>query len=120
MNQKSLKTRAYRKEERGRKVTTISEFQEMMKQTYFHRDKKRGVHATLLWMTSELGEMLNAFLKKDRSQIGAEAADVFAWLCSVCNLLNVDLEEVSLDKYGAGCPRCRESPCICEDPATAK
>lgn len=91
----------------------------MMKQTYFYKDKKRGAHAILLWMTSELGELLDAFLRKDQAQIKVEAADVFAWLCSACNLLNVDLEEVSLAKYGAGCPRCRRSPCVCDDSATA-
>ena len=96
-------------------MTTISECQELMKKTYLHRDEKRGTYATLLWMTSEVGEFLDAVLRNERLQIEAEAADILAWLCSVCNLLNVDLERAFLGKYGTGCPRCCRVPCTCRD-----
>jgi len=66
-------------------------------------------------MTSEVGELLDAVLRKDRMQIEAEVADVLAWLCSACNLLNVDLEKASLDKYSKGCPKCHRDLCTCED-----
>ena len=98
-------------------MVAISEFQELMKRTYLHRDERRGTYATLLWMTSEVGELLDAVLREDRSQIETEASDVFAWLCSVCNLLQIDLEKALLDKYGRGCPRCGRTPCTCKDSA---
>ena len=96
-------------------MTKITEFQALMKRTYLLRDEKRGTHATLLWLASEVGELFDAVLRGDRAQIQAEFADVFAWLCSACNLLDVDLEEASLKKYGVGCPRCQRSICICGD-----
>lgn len=101
-------------------MTTVSEFQEVMKRTYFHKDKNRGVHATLVWMTSEVGELLDAFMTGDRSQIEVEAADVFAWLCSACNLVDVDLERASFSRYGNGCPKCGRSRCVCKDPETKR
>jgi NTP pyrophosphatase (non-canonical NTP hydrolase) len=98
------------------KMTTISESQELMKRTYLQRDKKKGTYATLLRMTSEVGEMLDAVLRNDLPQIHAEAADVLAWLCSACNLLSVDLEKAFLNKYENGCPRCCQVPCACKGP----
>jgi NTP pyrophosphatase (non-canonical NTP hydrolase) len=51
--------------------------------------------------------------KRDRKEIAREAADVIAWLSSICSLSGVDLEKAALAKYGKGCPRCAEIPCSC-------
>jgi len=93
----------------------IREFQELMERTYVHRDKRRGVHGTLLWMISEIGEFAGAVLERNKKKVADEAADVFAWLCSTCNLLGIDLEKASFEKYGEGCPRCRRIPCRCQE-----
>ncbi len=84
-----------------------------MKDLYIERDRKRGLDKTLLWLQSEEGELVDAYLKKDISAIEEEVADVFAWLCSVCNLLDIDLEKVIWTKYPKYCPKCGESPCKC-------
>ena len=91
----------------------IKEFQNLMKDLYLERDQKRGLDKTLLWLQSEEGELVDAYLKKDLSSVEEEIADVFAWLCSVCNLLDIDLEEVIWTKYPKICPKCGESPCTC-------
>jgi len=67
----------------------------------------------LLWLASELGELADAYLKRDTRSMREEAADVFAWLCSFCNVVGIDLEEAVMQKYGNGCPRCSSSPCRC-------
>jgi len=95
------------------KHRTIHEFQQLMRRTYVRRDKKRGLDATALWLVSEVGELADAVLREKRAD--KEAADVFAWLCSVCNLLGIDLESASFRKYGGGCPKCRREACICQD-----
>jgi len=92
---------------------TIKEFQNLMKDLYIERDRKRGLDKTLLWLQSEEGELVDAYLKKDISAIEEEVADVFAWLCSVCNLLDIDLEKVIWVKYPKSCSKCGESPCKC-------
>jgi NTP pyrophosphatase (non-canonical NTP hydrolase) len=93
---------------------TIKDFQNLMRDLYIDRDRKRGLDKTLLWLQSEEGELVDAYLKKDISAIEEEVADVFAWLCSVCNLLDINLEKVTWAKYSNVCPKCGESPCKCQ------
>jgi len=40
-------------------------------------------------------------------------ADVIAWLVSVANLLNIDLESELKKKYPRVCPLCSATPCTC-------
>ncbi len=96
-------------------IRTTSQFQGLMRRTYLRRDRERGVLGTLLWMISETGEFAGAVLKEEQMKMADEAADVYAWLCSTCNLLGINLEKVSFEKYGKGCPRCHHSPCECKD-----
>ena len=91
----------------------IAEFQRLIRRTYHARDKKRGLDKDYLWFTEEVGELAEAVRKRDRKQIFAEAADVLAWLCTICSISGVELEEAALAKYGRGCPRCKAIPCSC-------
>ena len=92
---------------------TISEFQTLMTTLYGSRDVQRGPEKSLLWLLSECGELLDAYLKGDSETLQEEVADVFAWLCSICNLLNIDLELAAWKKYPYKCPKCESSPCKC-------
>ncbi len=80
---------------------------------YGSRDVQRGTEKSLLWLLSECGELLDAYLKGDSETLQEEVADVFAWLCSICNLLNIDLELAAWKKYPYKCPKCESSPCKC-------
>lgn len=92
------------------------EAQEMMRRVYFKRDKARGVERTLLRTFHELGELSDAILREKGSEaISDEIADVFAWLCSLANLLEIDLSDSLLKKYNNSCSRCGEVPCECTD-----
>jgi NTP pyrophosphatase (non-canonical NTP hydrolase) len=84
-----------------------------MRELYFERDRQRGIEKCLLWLQSEQGELIDAYLKFDKAILEEEVADVLAWLCSVCNLLEIDLEEVAWTKYSGRCPRCLKIPCKC-------
>jgi len=35
-----------------------------------------------------------------------------AWVASLANQIGIDLAE-AIERYAAGCPRCRASPCAC-------
>jgi NTP pyrophosphatase (non-canonical NTP hydrolase) len=94
---------------------TIKEFQSLMWELYIQRDRNRGVEKSLLWLQSELGELIDAYLKQDTSGTVEEVADIFAWLCSICNLLDIDLEEAAWTKYPDKCPRCLLVPCNCPE-----
>jgi len=90
----------------------LSEIQKNIYEMYIHHDSKRGVEKTLEWFLTEVYELYSAV--KEGSEIGGEAADVLAWLLSLCNLLDIDLEKEFMEKYGDKCPKCRTYPCRCE------
>jgi NTP pyrophosphatase (non-canonical NTP hydrolase) len=91
----------------------ISEFQNMMKRLYFHRDSERGIDGTLNWLVDEVEELREALKEDDTKAIENEFADVFAWLASLANIVNIDLEKAALSKYANKCPKCGLSPCDC-------
>ena len=92
---------------------SISEFQKLMDTLYGSRDNQRGISKTLLWFFSEIGELSEAIRLNDKQMIEEEMADVFAWLSSLANILNIDLEKAVEKKYPLNCPKCFKSPCEC-------
>lgn len=101
-------------------MSSIRNLQDLMKVIYFERDRERGIFTTYTWLVSEVGELARALIRDSRPLIAEEAADVLAWLLSLCNLLDIDLETAAYRKYGRGCPRCKSIPCICRVDKTSK
>jgi len=79
----------------------IREFQEFIARKYKKRDKERGVPRTFLWFIEEVGELATALASKDKANTKEEFADVFAWLCTLANITDVDLEK-ACRKYTSG------------------
>ncbi len=77
----------------------IKEAQKLIRDAYYERDSRRGLYATFAWLVEEVGELANAILSGNRENIQEEIADVLAWLLSVANLLEVDVEEAFIKKY---------------------
>lgn len=94
-------------------MTSIREFQNLMRRLYRVRDSKRGAKATHDWLKEEVDELYEAIEDINKEGIAEELADVLAWLASLANVLGVDLEEAALSKYAGSCPKCHSSPCIC-------
>jgi NTP pyrophosphatase (non-canonical NTP hydrolase) len=93
----------------------VREFQNLIKEEFFHKDSYRGLEKTFVWFTEEIGELARAIRHKDEDALKEELADVLAWLCTLANLAGVDLEEEALVKYEKGCPRCGQKPCRCKE-----
>jgi NTP pyrophosphatase (non-canonical NTP hydrolase) len=94
----------------------IREAQRFLEIVYGVRDRARGVDKAFVWLVSEVGELAEALLKSRGSEsVNEEAADILAWLLSLCNIAGIELERVFTEKYGAGCPRCRQTPCGCPE-----
>jgi NTP pyrophosphatase (non-canonical NTP hydrolase) len=85
----------------------------MMHRLYFHKDSKRGVEDTYNWLVGEVKELGDALKMDDKKALENEFADVIAWLTSLANILNIDLEKAALNKYDNKCPKCKHSPCQC-------
>jgi NTP pyrophosphatase (non-canonical NTP hydrolase) len=71
----------------------ISEFQKIIARKYKERDLQRGVPATFMWFIEEIGELATALASKDEKNKQEEFADVFAWLCTLANITDTDLEK---------------------------
>ena len=96
----------------------IHDFQQLMKEIYFHNDLKRGPYRTAMWISEEIGELMSELKKSeeiwDKNAIGEEMADVIAWIASLANLLEIDLAQAMKRKYPNKCIKCGNSPCVCE------
>jgi len=71
----------------------ISQFQQLIAKKYKKRDQQRGIPATFMWFIEEVGELATALVSKDQKNKEEEFADVFAWLCTLANITDVDLEK---------------------------
>jgi NTP pyrophosphatase (non-canonical NTP hydrolase) len=88
-------------------------FQASLRATYFERDAARGADATFRWMVEEVGELARAMRHGDAGNLREEFGDVLAWLASLANLVDVDLDDAAR-RYANGCPKCGRTPCGCE------
>jgi NTP pyrophosphatase (non-canonical NTP hydrolase) len=86
---------------------TIREFQQHIREKYYATDSKRGTAGTFMWLVEEVGELATA-LHKSKGEGGntsgdsdpaGEFADVIAWLCTLANINDIDLEQALRDKY---------------------
>ena len=79
----------------------ISEFQRLISEKYEQRDRERGTPRTFMWFIEEVGELSTALVSNDRENTEEEFADVFAWLCTLANINDIDLEK-ACKKYTSG------------------
>ena len=76
----------------------IAEFQNFIRKQYYRRDSERGTPATFLWFMEEVGELASALAGNDPENKEEEFADVLAWLCTLANINDVELEQ-AIRKY---------------------
>jgi NTP pyrophosphatase (non-canonical NTP hydrolase) len=62
----------------------------------------------------EVGELSGALRGGSKAELAAEFADVLAWLATLANIADVDLDAAIQAKYGGGCPGCGQTPCVCD------
>ncbi len=91
----------------------LSELQDLMRRTYLERDRRRGTDGTFRRLVEEVGELARTLRHDDRLARTEELSDVLAWLASVANLTDADLEEAAA-RYANGCPKCGAIPCGCD------
>ena len=80
----------------------IREFQDMIARKYEKRDRERGVSRTFMWFIEEVGELATALASGDRDNAEEEFADVLAWLCTLANISDIDLEKACRKYTGPG------------------
>jgi NTP pyrophosphatase (non-canonical NTP hydrolase) len=93
---------------------TIAGLQSLIAEMYSQKDEARGVDGTFMWLMEEVGELASALRHGTPEELAAEFADVLAWLVTIANVAQVDLERAVMDKYGRGCPGCGQMVCRCD------
>ena len=78
---------------------TIAGFQKHISEKYEKVDRERGTPATFMWFIEEVGELATALAGDDVKNKHEEFADVFAWLCTLANINDVNLAEAVHKKY---------------------
>jgi NTP pyrophosphatase (non-canonical NTP hydrolase) len=93
---------------------TLGQFQQRIREVFGSKDARRGVEGTFMWFMEEVGELAAALRSGPKDELAAEFADVLAWLATLANIAEIDLDAAVEAKYGQGCPRCAVSPCVCD------
>src|SRR5438132_14377282 len=93
---------------------SLSRLQQVIRDLYDAKDRKRGVEGTFMWFMEEVGELSAALRSGNKPELAAEFADVLAWLATLANIADVDLDAAMQAKYGGGCPGCGQTPCRCD------
>jgi NTP pyrophosphatase (non-canonical NTP hydrolase) len=108
-------------------LVSLAQFQQLIRDMYYEKDVVRGVPGTFMWFMEEVGELSSALREFESTQPGseqqancrqnlaAEFADVLAWMITIANVVEVDLNAAISKKYGSGCPGCRQFLCTCPD-----
>ncbi|MFN0195115.1 MAG: MazG nucleotide pyrophosphohydrolase domain-containing protein, partial [Planctomycetaceae bacterium] len=91
----------------------LTEWQALIQAMYSEKDRARGVDGTFMWFMEEVGELAAALREGTPDELAAEFADVLAWLATLANISDVNLEQAIRKKYGGGCPGCGKIICEC-------
>jgi len=94
---------------------SFADLQRHIRKMYHEKDAARGVEGTFMWLMEEVGELSSALRGDDRENLAEEFADVIAWLTTIANVAEVDLNAALVAKYGGGCPGCEKLVCECPD-----
>ncbi len=97
------------------KELSVADLQRHIHRMYFEKDVARGIEGTFMWLMEEIGELSSALRSDDKQNLAEEFADVVAWLTTIANVAEVDLNAALQAKYGSGCPGCARLVCECPD-----
>ena len=104
------------------KEWSIKEWQGHLGELYGQKNKENGIINTTNRLFKEVAELMNLEYSITRDRIsmdeveheyGLELADCLAWTMAVSNYYDIDLQDAVLEKYGKGCIKCFQMPCIC-------
>ena len=73
---------------------------------------KEATELQLLLLQVESGQKTISLSEAEEEYL-LELADTLAWTIAVANFLDVGLEAEVWGKYGSGCKKCRQMPCLC-------
>lgn len=101
---------------------SLRDWQHHLNALYGDRNRTRGLENVLNRLSREVCELLSLQMKIPYFTLSLDAvewefalelADTLAWTIAVANALSLDLEATVLERFGSGCWKCHQTPCIC-------
>lgn len=101
---------------------SLKQWQQHLNGLYGQRNKKRGSENLLNRLFKEVAELLSLQMRipimrltseKIEEEFTLELADTLAWTIAIANFFEIDIEETILCRYGKGCWKCNQDPCVC-------
>jgi len=103
------------------------EFQKRVDNIYKDHDIKcdYGPDTMLAKLIGNVVTLTHALRKtpNESDTISRSLTNVFVWTSTIANLADIDIQEIMKEKFGEGCPHCKQMPCLlaegkkCEEPA---
>ncbi|MFC1755678.1 MazG nucleotide pyrophosphohydrolase domain-containing protein, partial [Thermoproteota archaeon] len=75
-------------------MPTIKEAQIMVRNLEREKGFSNAISDKIIWMTEELGELCHAYKHNDREKMAEEAVDVFFFVASILEKLDVDGDKI--------------------------
>lgn len=103
-------------------IWSLKEWQNHLNILYGDKNRDKNMEYILNRLFKETTEILVLQMMTSNTKltceeiekaIALELADVLAWVIAVANFLEIDLEKAVLDRFGEGCWKCRQNPCVC-------
>ncbi len=103
----------------------LRDWQDGLWAKYGVRNQERGIDYALNRLCAEIyeittlshrvlrGDMREAPLRVISWEYAKELADTIAWTLAASSILDIDLQEVMVDRYGDTCGTCGNRPCDC-------
>lgn len=101
---------------------SLRQWQLHLNALYGERNRRRGRENLLNRLFKETGELLSLQMtipntemtsEEIEREFSLELADALAWTLALANFFGVDMEEAILNRYGKGCWKCHQDPCVC-------
>jgi NTP pyrophosphatase (non-canonical NTP hydrolase) len=104
---------------------SLGEWQQHFARAYGEKNRARGLENTINRLFKEVSEVLSLYmeikemhtddsLEDAERKFASELSDVFAWTIAAAAILEIDLENAVLLRYGDGCIACKTRfPCTC-------
>jgi len=107
---------------------SLKQWQDHFFSLYGEKNKARGIDFALRRLFSEDSEVMSVWLWASvngtrlsslnatdyQDKLTSELCDVFAWICGLANLFELDLQSAVSIQYNKGCRTCTKFPCVCQ------
>jgi NTP pyrophosphatase (non-canonical NTP hydrolase) len=79
-------------------MPTIKEAQQIVRNLEREKGFSNQISDKIIWMAEELGELCHAFKHSDKEKMAEEAVDIFFFVASILEKLDVDGDQIFEEK----------------------